>query len=82
MKFTNFKISRESMFPIGNIALVRSCKIFYHISAHFRNPGFRSISKPQKPVLIFRTGPTTSKNSLGQVICQKCVTVVVSEKTA
>ena len=48
------------MFPIGNIAHVRSRKIFYHISAHFRNPGFCSVSKPRKPVLIFRTGPTTS----------------------
>ena len=46
------------MFPIGNIPHVRSHKIFYHISAHFRNPGFRSVSKPRKPVLIFRTGPT------------------------
>ena len=60
MKFTNFKISRESMFPIGNIAHVCSGKIFYQISAHFRNPGFRSVSKPRKPVLIFRTGLTTT----------------------
>ena len=59
MKFTNFKISRETMFPIRNIAHVRSRKTFYHISAHFRNPGFRSVSKPRTPVLIFRTGPTT-----------------------
>ena len=60
MKFTNFKISRESIFPIENIALVRSRKTFYHISVHFRNPGFRSVSKPRKPVFIFTTGPTTS----------------------
>ena len=60
MKFTNFKISRESIFPIENITHVRSCKTFYHISVHFRYPGFRSVSKPRKPVLIFRTGPTTT----------------------
>ena len=59
MKFTNFKISRESIFPIENITHVRSCKTFYHISVHFRYRGFRSVSKPRKPVLIFRTGPTT-----------------------
>ena len=59
MKFTNFKISRESIFPIENVAHVRSCKTFYHISVHFRNPGFRSISKLRKPVFIFSTGPTT-----------------------
>ena len=33
---------------------------FYHISAHFRNTGFRSVSKPRRPVFIFRTGPTTT----------------------
>ena len=60
MKFINFKISRKCIFPIGNIAHVRSRKTFYHISAHFRNPGFRSVSKPRKPVFIFRTGPTTN----------------------
>ena len=59
MKFTNFKISRESIFPLDNIAHVRARKIFYHISAHFRNPAFRSVSKPRKPGFIFRTGPTT-----------------------
>ena len=63
MKFTNFKISRESIFPIDNIAHVRSRKTFYHISVHFRNPGFRSVSKPRKPVLIFTTGPTTTHNT-------------------
>ena len=61
MKFTNFKISREFMFPIGNIAHVRSRKIFYHISAHFRISGFRSVSKSRKPVLIFKSGPTTRR---------------------
>ena len=30
------------------------------ISVHFRNPGFRLVSKPQKPVFLFRTGPTTT----------------------
>ena len=59
MKFTNFKISRESIFPIENVAHVRSRKTFYHISVHFRNPRFRSVSKPRKPVFIFITGPTT-----------------------
>ena len=60
MKFTNFKISRKSIFPIENVAHVRSRKTFYHISVHFRNPGFRSVSKPRKPVFIFTTGPTTN----------------------
>ena len=32
----------------------------FTISAHFRNSGFRWVSKPQKPVFISRTGPTTS----------------------
>ena len=54
------------MFPFGNIPHARSRKIFYHISAHFRNPGFRLVSKPRKPVLIFRTGPTTT---LTYIIC-------------
>ena len=54
MKFTNFKISRECIFPIEDVAHVRLRKTFYHISAHFRNPGFRSVSKPR------RTGPTTN----------------------
>ena len=62
MKFTNFKISRECIFPIDDIAHVRSRKTFYHISAHFQNPGFRSVSKPRKPIFIFRTGPTTLIN--------------------
>ena len=53
------------MFPIGNIAHVRSRKIFYHICAHFRNPGFRLVSKPRKPVLIFRTGLTTTFCAFG-----------------
>ena len=61
MKFTNFKTSRESIFPIDNITHVRSRKTFYHISVHFRYPGFRSVTKPRKPVLIFRTSPTTNK---------------------
>ena len=60
MKFTNFKISRESIFPIEDAARVRSRKTFYHISVHFQNPGFRSVAKPQKPLFIFTTGPTTS----------------------
>ena len=62
MKFTNFKISRECIFPIDDVAHVRSRKTFYHISAHFRNTGFRSVSKPQRPVFIFRTGPTTTNS--------------------
>ena len=62
MKFTNFKISRESIFPIENVAHVRLRKTFYYISVtvHFRNSGFRSVSKPRKLVFIFTTGPTTS----------------------
>ena len=60
MKFTNFKISRECIFPIEDVAHVRLRKTFYHIPAHFRNPGFRSVSKPRKPVFIFRTGSTTN----------------------
>ena len=59
MKFTNFKISPESIFPIEDAAHVPSHKTFYHISVHFRNHGFRSVSKPRKPVFIFTTGPTT-----------------------
>ena len=59
MNFTNFKISRESIFLIHNMAHVRSRKTFYHISVNFRCPGFRSVSKPRKPVFTFRTGPTT-----------------------
>ena len=55
--FTNFKISCESILPLAH---VRSRKIFYHISAHFQNTGFRSVSKPRRPVFIFRTGPTTN----------------------
>ena len=62
MKFTNFKISRECIFPIEDIAHVRSRKTFYPIPVNFRNPGFRVVSKPQKPVFIFRTGPTTILN--------------------
>ena len=60
MKFTNFKKSRESIFPIENAAHVYSRKTFYYISVHFRNPGFCSVSKPRKPVFIFTTGPTTT----------------------
>ena len=60
MKFIKFKISRECIFPLDNTAHVRSHKIFYHISAHFRNPGFHSVSKPQKPFFIFRTSPATT----------------------
>ena len=58
MKFT--KISRECIFPIDNGAHVCSRKTFYHISVNFRNPGFHSVSKPRKPVFIFKTGPTTN----------------------
>ena len=68
MKFTNFKISRGSISPLENIAHVSSRKIFYHMSAHFRNPGFRSVSKPQKPVFTFRTGPTTNVEILTQYL--------------
>ena len=53
------QISRECIFPIENVAHVRLRKTFYHISANFRNPGLRSVTKSQKPVSIFRTGPTT-----------------------
>ena len=50
------QISRECIFPIENVAHVRSRKTFYHISVNFRNPLFCSVSKPTKPVFIFRTG--------------------------
>ena len=60
MKFTNFKISRVSIFAIDNVAHVRSRKTFYHISLHFRNPGFRLVSKLRKLVFIFSAGPTTT----------------------
>ena len=53
-------ISRMHISYIENITHVRSRTTFYHISVNFRNPGFRSVSKPRKPVFIFRTGPTTS----------------------
>ena len=59
MKFIKFKISRECIFPLDNTAHVCLCKFFYHISAHFRNPGFCSVSKARKPVFNFRTSPTT-----------------------
>ena len=36
-----------------------SVKLFI-ISVNFRNPGFCSVLKPQKPVFLFRTGPTTT----------------------
>ena len=65
MKFTNFKKSRKCIFPIADVTHVRSRKTFYHVSAHFRNPGFRSVSKPRKPVFIFRIGPTTN-NKVGK----------------
>ena len=55
------QISRECIFPIENVAHIRSHKTFYHISVNFRNPRFRSVSKPRKRVFIFRTGLTTSK---------------------
>ena len=54
------QISRESIFPIENVAHVPSRKTFYHISVNFRNPGFCLVSDPRKPVFIFRTGPTTT----------------------
>ena len=62
MKFTNLKISRECIFPIENIAHVRSRKTFYQISVNFRNPRFRSVSNPRKPVFGFRTSPTTTRH--------------------
>ena len=52
MKFTNFKISHECIFPIENTAHVHWHETFYQISVNFRNPGFHSVSKPQKPVFI------------------------------
>ena len=58
MKFTNLKISCECIFPIDNVAHVRSRKTFQKISVNFQNLGFFSVSKPRKPVFIFRTGPT------------------------
>ena len=50
---SNFKISRECIFPINYIAHVRLHKTFYHISVNCQNPGFHSVSKPPKPVFIF-----------------------------
>ena len=52
MKFTNLKISHECIFPIDNVAQLRSRKTFYNISVNFRNPGFRSVSKPRKKFLF------------------------------
>ena len=52
MKFTDLKISRECIFLIENVAHVCSHLTFYHISGNFRNPGFRSVSKPQKQFLL------------------------------
>ena len=60
MNFTNFKISREYIFPLDNVAHVRSRETFYNISVNFRNPGFRLVSKPRKPAFISKTGPTTN----------------------
>ena len=54
MKFIKFKIFCECIFPLDKTGHVRSRKNFYHISAHFRNPGFCLVSKPRKPVFIFR----------------------------
>ena len=68
MKFTNFKISRKSIFPIENVAHVRSRETFYHISLHFRNPGFCLVSKLLKPVFIFSAGPTTSLFTVNVII--------------
>ena len=62
MKFTNFKISRESIFPIENVAHVRSrVKLFIIYLYTFEIPDFVrfQFSKPRKPVFIFITGPTT-----------------------
>ena len=81
MKFTNLKVSRKCIFPIEDVAHVRLQKTFYHISVNFRNPGFRLVSKPQKPVFIFRTGPTTNgceagADPMGVRICrisQQCM---------
>ena len=56
MKFTNLKISRECIFSIENVARV---KLFIK-SVHFQNSRFCSVSKPRKPVFLFRTGPTTT----------------------
>ena len=36
-------------------------KLFIISLKIFENPGFRSVSKPRKPVFIFRTGLTTTK---------------------
>ena len=43
------QISCEFIFPIENVAHVRSHKTFYHYSVSFRNPGFCLVPKPQKP---------------------------------
>ena len=59
MKFTNLKISREYIFPIDNVAHVRSRKTFYHI-CKLSKSRICSVSKPRKPVFLFRTGPTTT----------------------
>ena len=48
------QISHECIFPIDNVAHVRSRKTFYYISVNFRNPRFRLVSKPQKPVFILQ----------------------------
>ena len=47
MKFTNFKISRESIFSIESVAHVRLCKTFYHISVNFRKPQNRFLFSEQ-----------------------------------
>ena len=66
-----YKIFREYIFPIDNVAQVRSRKTFYHISANFQNPGFHLVSKPRKLVFIFRTGPTTTTlhDKNGEQVC-------------
>ena len=82
MKFTNFKISRECIFPIDNVAHVCSRKTFYHISINFQNPGFRSVSKARKPVFItplLLLSPMVSGWAGGrrEIVCPGCISETV-----
>ena len=65
MKFTNFKISHECIFPIDNIAHARSRKIFQIPDfVQFQSPSNRFlISEPVQPLVGVHHGVTVSFGS-------------------
>ena len=52
MKFTNFKISRECIFPIENVAHVRSRKTFIISLLTFEIPDFIRFQSPENRFLF------------------------------